>query len=211
MSSVASSAIDRSGVDRSRGLYMLARVISDLLSPAALAVPGLMLGVWASRVPGTFNYALLYFAVAIPIPFLYCVWLLKTGRITDIHLPNRKERIGPFAVASASAAGGVALLLLVGAPKEFVAPLIAALAQTLLLFAITLLWQISIHTSVSAGLATFAILGIGGAAVLFSLLVPVVMWARLYLKRHTFAQTVAGAALGCGAFTALFLLHGIAW
>jgi membrane-associated phospholipid phosphatase len=47
--------------------------------------------------------------------------------------------------------------------------------------------------------------------VLFSLLVPVVMWARLYLKRHTLAQTVAGAALGCGAFATLFMLHGIAW
>jgi hypothetical protein len=167
-SSILSTAISTaaSPVDRSRNLYLLARVISDVLSPAALAVPGLMLGVWASREPGTFQYALLYFAIAIPLPMLYVIWLLKTGRITDIHLPNRHERFGPFAVASAAAAGGVALLVALGAPSEFVAPLIAALTQTLLLFAITLAWQISIHTSVSAGLATFAILGIGGAAVL---------------------------------------------
>jgi hypothetical protein len=37
------------------------------------------------------------------------------------------------------------------------------------------------------------------------------MWARLNLKRHTLAQTVAGAALGCAAFSGLFLLHGIVW
>jgi membrane-associated phospholipid phosphatase len=209
LSSVASTAV--TSADRSGSLYLLARIISDVLSPAALAVPGLMLGVWASGDPATFRYALLYFAFAIPVPMLYVVWLLKTGRVTDIHLPNRRERFGPFAVASAAAVAGVAALILVGAPTVFVAPIIAALVQTLLLFAITLAWQISIHTSTSAGLATFAALGIGGSAILFSLLVPIVMWARLYLKRHTLAQTLAGVALGCGSFAGLFLLRGIAW
>ncbi len=198
-------------IDRSRALHVVARVISDALSPAALAVPGLMLGVWASGVPGTFRYALLYAAVAVVVPMVYLVWLMKTGRITDFHLPNRRERFGPFAVASASAAGGVGLLLYLGAPSAFVAPLIAALAQIVLLFVITLAWQISIHTATSAGLATFAVLALGGAAVLLLLLVPVVMWARLYLRRHTLAQTLAGAGLGVAAFCGLFLVHGIWW
>ena len=198
-------------VDNTRSLHLLARVISDVLSPGALAIPMLMLGVWSTGEPGTFGYAAVYAAVAVVVPLCYLVWLLKTGRITDFHLPNRHERIGPFAVASVSAAGGVGLLLYLGAPSAFVAPLIAALVQTLVLFAITLAWQISIHTATSAGLATFAILAIGGAAILLSLLVPLVMWARLYLRRHTFAQTVAGAALGVAAFCGLFMLHGIAW
>jgi membrane-associated phospholipid phosphatase len=209
LSSVASTAVG--SADRSGSLYMVARVISDVLSPAALAVPGLMLGVWASGDPSTFRYALLYFAFAVPVPMLYVIWLLKTGRVADIHLPNRHERVGPFAVASAAALAGVVALVFIGAPAVFVAPIIAALIQTLLLFAITLAWQISIHTSTSAGLATFAALSIGGGAILFSLLVPIVMWARLYLKRHTLAQTLAGAALGCGSFAGLFLLQGIAW
>jgi len=198
-------------VDRSPRLSLLARIVSDALSPAALAIPGLLLGVWATGDPSMFRYAAMYFLIAVPIPLVYLMWLLKTGRITDFHLPNRHERTGPFAVASASAAGGIGLLVYMGAPSAFLAPLIAALAQTLLLMVITLAWQISIHTATSAGLATFAVLAIGGAAILFSLLVPLVMWARLYLRRHTLAQTIAGAALGIGAFSGLFLLHGIAW
>ena len=206
MSTIASPA-----VDTSRSLHLLARIVSDVLSPGALAVPGLMLGVWATGDPGTFRFALVYASVAVVVPMVYLIWLLKTGRITDFHLPNRHERFGPFVVASASAAGGVGLLLYLGAPSVFVAPLIAALAQILVLFAITLAWQISIHTATSAGLATFAILAIGGAAILLSLLVPLVMWARLYLRRHTVSQTLAGAALGVSAFCLLFLMRGIWW
>ncbi len=209
MSSVASTAV--ASAARPGSLYLLARVISDVLSPAALAVPGLLLGVWATGDPGMLRYAMLYFAIAVPLPMLYVIWLVKTGRVTDIHLPNRHERIGPFAAASVGALAGVVVLVGFGAPAAFVAPIIAALVQTLILFAITLAWQISIHTSTSAGLATFAALGIGGGAVLFSVLVPIVMWARLYLKRHTLAQTIAGAALGCGSFAGLFLLQGIIW
>jgi hypothetical protein len=41
--------------------------------------------------------------------------------------------------------------------------------------------------------------------------VPLVMWARLYLGRHTLAQTIAGACLGCASFATLFALRGIAW
>ncbi len=206
MQSIATVAIDHRP-----SLNLVARIVSDVLSPAALAVPGLLLGVWATGDVGTFRYAAAYFAIAIPLPLVYLVWLMKTGRITDFHLPKRHERVGPFAVASAAAAGGIALLVYLGAPSAFLAPLVAALAQTLLLFVITLAWQISIHAATSAGLATFAVLAIGGAAILLSLLVPLVIWSRLYLRRHTVAQVFAGAGLGCAAFSALFLVHGVLW
>ncbi|REK17747.1 MAG: hypothetical protein DWQ37_05765 [Planctomycetota bacterium] len=194
-----------------RRLMLAARVISDLLSPAALAVPALALGVWASDVPGTYLYALLYFAVAVPVPLAYLLWLLRTGRITDFHLPDRRERTGPFAVASGSALSAVGLLFYLHAPDAFLVPLVAALAQTLMLFAITLVWQISIHSATSAGLATFGFCTLGRAALVLSLLVPLVIWARLYLRRHTLMQTLAGAAVGSGAFAAVFFLHAVLW
>lgn len=195
----------------SAGLALAARIISDLFSPAVLSVPALLLGVLASEVPGTYRYAILYFLIAVPLPVLYIVWMLRTGRATDFHLPNRRDRIGPFAVATAAGVAGVGLLLYLGAPAAFLAPLVAALAQTLLLFVITLAWQISIHTASTAGLVTFAALALGGAAIFLSLLVPLVIWARLYLRRHTASQTVAGALLGTASFAALFFLHGIVW
>jgi membrane-associated phospholipid phosphatase len=192
-------------------LALVARAVSDLSSPAVLSVPCILLGVAASDVPGTWPFALLYFVCAIPAPLVYLLWLVKTGRVTDFHLPKRSDRTGPFLAALASALAGVGFLFYFGAPAAFVAPVVTAFAQTLVLFLITLAWQISVHTATTAAVVTFAILGLGGAAVLAAPLVPLVIWARLYLRRHTMAQCIAGAALGCAAFATLFALRGIVW
>jgi len=195
----------------SQRLERAARLISDLLCPAVVAIPGLLLGVWYSGVAATYGYALLYFAVAIPLPVGYLVWLLKTGRVSDFHLRDRRQRFGTFAVTSVAGLGGISLLAYLGAPSPFLAFLIVALAETLLLFVITLAWQISIHSATVAALATFAFLVLGGAAIVLTPLVPVVMWARVYLRRHTLSQVIAGGALGCAAFGTLFMVRGLLW
>lgn len=192
-------------------LSVIARAVSDILSPAVLSIPCLLLGILASDVPGTYRYALLYFLVAIPLPVLYVLWLLKSGRVTDFHLPDRRDRTGPFLISIAGAMGAALLLYYFGAPAVFLAPVLAALLQTLVLFLITLAWQISIHTATTTALVTFAVLALGSGASVLAFLVPLVMWARIYLGRHTLAQTVAGACLGCASFTTLFALRGIVW
>jgi membrane-associated phospholipid phosphatase len=191
--------------------FMTARILSDLLSPAITGIPFLALAVMGSGVAGTYRYAVLYFLVAVPPPVLYVVWLVKTGRVTDFHLPARNERIGPFVVCLCSASCALFLLNYLAAPREFVLAILAAFIQTFALFLITLRWQISIHTATVAGLATFAILTLGNDAFVLALLVPAVAWARIYLGRHTLAQTVAGALLGPLSFIALFGLFGRVW
>jgi membrane-associated phospholipid phosphatase len=192
-------------------LTVIARAVSDILSPAALSVPCMLLGVLASDVPGTYRFALLYFLVAIPLPVAYVLWLVKSGRVTDFHLPNRRDRTGPFLVSIAAALGAAALLYKFGAPAIFLAPVVMGLLQTAALFLITLAWQISIHTATTTALVTFAVLALGSSASILAFLVPLVMWARIYLGRHTPAQAVAGSLLGCGSFAALFALRGIVW
>jgi membrane-associated phospholipid phosphatase len=192
-------------------LTAIARTVSDILSPAVMAIPCMLLAVLASDVAGTYRFALLYFLVAVPVPVVYVLWLLKTGRVTDFHLPNRRDRVGPFAISIASGLCAVGLLVYFEAPLVFLAPVLTALVQTLILFLITLAWQISIHTAATAGLVTFAVLAIGSSAAVLGFLVPLVMWARVYLGRHTLVQTVAGALLGCLTFTTLFALRGVVW
>jgi len=205
------SSIAEESAQWSRRATILARSISDLLSPAAMAIPCLLLGVLASDVSGTYLYALLYFAVAVPVPVMYVLWLVRSGRVEDFHLPDRRDRTWPFAISIAGAVGAAALLYCLGAPTVFLAPVLTALVQTVLLFLITLRWQISIHTATVAGLVTFSVLALGSGALALVLLVPLVAWARLFLGRHTVGQTVAGAFLGCLSFTTLFVLRGIVW
>ncbi len=189
----------------------VARAVSDLMSPAALAVPCISLCVWVSEAAGTYWYGMAYFLLAIPLPLAYVIWLLKSGRVSDFHLPNRRDRRVPFALTIACALAAVALLPWFGAPRDFMAPMVTALLQTLVLFLVTLVWQISIHTSVTTGLVTFAVLALGSEAALLALLVPLVAWARLHLERHNMAQVVAGSLLGLATFGTLFALRGVVW
>jgi membrane-associated phospholipid phosphatase len=169
------------------------------------------LGVWASDAEGTYRFAILYFAIAIVVPLLYVVWLLKSGRISDFHMPHRGERVGPFVASLVCSLVGIGLLIYLGSPRMFLVGILAAFAQTLVLCVITLAWQISVHTSTAAGLATFAVLALGPPAAVLGVIVPIVGWARLALRRHTVAQVVAGAGIGCLCFCAMFALRGIVW
>lgn len=194
-----------------RPFTSIARTISDLMSPPVLAIPGLALGVWASNQAGTYRFALLYFVMGVLAPVFYVLWLVKSGRVSDFHLPNRRERVRPFLASLLCGIGAIALIVYLNAPSAFVGPLLALLLQTAVLFTITLAWQISIHTATVAGLVTFAVLALGPLAWLSSLLVPLVAWARVYLGRHTIPQTLAGIAVGCMSFVTLYALRGLVW
>ena len=189
----------------------LARAISDMFSPPVAALPALCLGVWASHDRRTGWFALAYFLIAVGLPTLYVAWEVRMGRITDFHMSKRSERVGPFVVSLGCGMAAWILCWGLGAPKDFVAPVLALLLQTLVLFVITLFWQISVHTAVTASLVTFAFMVVGPLAASFFLLVPLVAWARVYLGRHTVPQTIVGALVGVSCFVVLFALHGTAW
>lgn len=93
-------------------------------------------------------------------------------------------------------AGSCNLLLWLGhAPRLLLLLMLTALIQALIFTLITLRWKISGHT---AGMANLAILG-GALVGWMPLWVWVCRWwlgRRVYLRRHTIWQTVAGSLLG---------------
>jgi membrane-associated phospholipid phosphatase len=83
------------------------------------------------------------------------------------------------------------------------------MAITLILLLVTLRWKISGHTTAMSSLAMLCWLLIGPAAAPMMLSVPLVAWARVRLRRHTLAQTLAGAALGTLTSLAFYLARPI--
>ena len=114
-----------------------------------IAIPALAVGAWASHSPGTYWFAMLYFCIAVLMPVLYVVWAVRTGQISDFHMSNRRERVAPFVVSLVCGLSAWILLVAMGSPRDFVALVLAMLLQTLLLFLITLFWQVSVHTAVT--------------------------------------------------------------
>ena len=80
--------------------------------------------------------------------------------------------------------------------------------QAILFLLITLRWKISLHCAAAAILAELLLIYFGPMAAPFAMSVPLIAWSRLYLRRHTLAQTIAGASLGIAILTLTLFIYG---
>ncbi len=91
------------------------------------------------------------------------------------------------------------------APRLMIAAMLGYFVSTLIVQYITRYWKISTHAiGITAPLVALTLL-YGRQPLPFLVLIPMVCWARVYLKAHTVAQVLAGAALAVTT-TALLLL-----
>ena len=193
-------------VQNRTGLVKTARIYSNVVSPPVMfAIIGLLFGLVALPGWAGFLWAALYGLLVSLAPILVVVFLLKTGRIAELHMSNTRERNIPY--LSAILFAGVAYALIAG----FNGPELLrclALFNVIELTALTLInhfWLISLHAT--GAMASAVLLGlvfgwpisllVGGPLVIS------VCWVRLFLKRHTPAQIVAGLALGAVVVLAL--------
>ena len=133
------------------------------------------------------------FAAIIPIIIAY-LWV-KNKNI-EIDMPNKEDRLYPLLWILLSYLTGVLLLFILSAPPVITVLMFCYFSNTLIVLLISLFWKISIHSVGIAGPVAFLIYVFGYPGLIFLLLIPIVMWSRLHLKRHTPSQVLAGAGLG---------------
>jgi hypothetical protein len=175
-----------------------ARIYSNLFSPPLVsAVLGFVIA-WAelSFWPGLMWGAMFGILISL-VPVLVVVYLLKTGRVGDLHMRQQRERHLPYLISFAGA--GLALFV------TFVvdgSPLLRGLAVCNViglgaLGLINVYWLISNHSATMMMATTFVGIAFGALAGLtLTPLVALTVWARLSLRRHTPAQLVAGLLVG---------------
>jgi membrane-associated phospholipid phosphatase len=190
------AAVEAEADVKSERLARTARWISNLFSPATLALPAMVMAVYVSHEPGSWRYAALYMLVGVVVPLVDIIWQLHIGNISDFHLSSRQERRRPFLVSTICLTVALLVFQATDAPPVMMAMAQATLLQTLVLFGFTLVWQISVHMATVTSIVTFMLLAFGSEALPFTLLVPLVGWSRLYLGRHNLPQLVAGGIVG---------------
>jgi membrane-associated phospholipid phosphatase len=183
-----------------------ASFISDVTIPPIIAV--IMFSLVNFSLLRGFSFAAVtfittLFAAIVPLSMLL-IWETRTKAKVDLDVPSRAERGHPLLFASASYLVGTAALIAVNAPLLTTVLMFGYFAGTLCLFFINLYWKISIHTMGIAGPTTVLVFVFGYWGVLLGLLLPPVIWSRVYLKKHTVAQAITGAILGF-ALTAVAL------
>jgi membrane-associated phospholipid phosphatase len=129
-------------------------------------------------------------------PMLFILWLYATDRIADLDMSRREEREHVFGAFVVFYLAGTVVLWLLHAPPMIVASMAGYAASALVVQFITRYWKISTHAlGITAPLVVLLIL-YGREPLPFLVLIPLVGWARVYLKSHTLAQVIAGSALG---------------
>lgn len=169
-------------------------IISRIFDPILLFTVTIILGAMRSGLTGrgliTFVLVLFFIMVLPPVVFLF--WSIKTKRVSDIDVSNRRQRVRVLLVF------GLFLILDYFVIKSFGHNSLETLFTSFIFwfagfFVITLFWKISGHI---AGLTLAIGLFIhwyGPAMTPLLILIPVVSWARVVTKNHTIMQTVFGA------------------
>ncbi len=191
----------------STGLIRLARLFSNIISPPVIfAALGLALA-WRAQ-PGwaALPWAALYGFWTSLAPILFVVYLLKTGRIGDISMTKEERRL-PYLVGTICAAITFGLLTWLHGPVLLRHLTIFNLIGLAFLGLVTIFWQISHHATAitAAGWLVQAVFGATAGWFMFGLAV-LVCANRLYLRRHTPAQLLAGIVWGTLSMSGLIQL-----
>ena len=78
---------------------------------------------------------------------------VRRGTLSDRHIGVRAQRTRPLTLGLVSVLVGLTLLLVLGAPRELIALVVASFAGGAVGTAINHFWKMSVHASVAAGSA----------------------------------------------------------
>jgi membrane-associated phospholipid phosphatase len=175
----------------------LARILSTIFNPFLTALALFVILAHASARNTLDFWWLLFLSTFFTSigPMLYVFWLYGTDRISDLDMSVRHEREAVFGAFVVFYLLGTIVMWLVHAPRLMIAAMAAYTLSTLVVQYITRYWKISTHAiGITAPLVALTLL-YGSQTLPFLVLIPMVCWARVYLKAHTVMQVIAGAVL----------------
>lgn len=200
----------------------LATLISWLMVPLLMPVVSciLMLGVSVYRqLPGDRRLAIIMVVAGLNtlLPMILIAVLRALGVVRDIGLNSRRERLAPYIITILGLGCTVVFLRMQGAPEWMWGTFLGAAVATAICCLVNFWWKISAHATGAAGvIAALVAMGVWGQAPhiawwLFGacLLTGLMGSARVFLRRHTDLQVLAGYVVGfCSVyFTILILCH----
>jgi hypothetical protein len=182
----------------------LARAVTNALNPFVIFTA---LFAFVALAEAGISRGLLYLAlelVAAAVVAGYVLLMRRRSRVGDFWISARAERLIPALFLLTAFVALLAALVLFDAPQNlFLLTFSMGLASAAVAL-ITLLWKASAHCTVAGHAAAAGLLLLGPLGIVFLLVLPLVVWARVVLKAHTLLQTLLGAAVGAG-FAIFFL------
>lgn len=142
------------------------------------------------------------------VPLIFFAITYKLGWVNDIDLSDREDRPIYLIVFIIGLGAASVIMHFLDVPLKFFVYAFSGLIVTIITTLITLSWKISFHTAVTTSVVT-AITILGGARYMpLFLLIPVIAWARVTLKKHTISQVIGGFLVAWAVTEIVFYLYG---
>jgi len=142
-------------------------------------------------------------------PAMYVLIGVHQGKISDLEITNRSERAGPFLFGIMSTIIGLFILLFTNGPKNLETLLFIMGVSGIIMTLTTLWWKVSVHASTLASAATILTTLYGIVMLPTYLLIVLVGWSRVVLRRHTVAQVVVGSLLSILLTAVILKVRGV--
>ena len=179
------------------GSARFAKVVSYMFDGSALVLPMFFAACFYKQE----NFMKMFPSFAVSslfaafIPYFFILFLYKFRKLDDLHIPKRRERLLPLLIVNISVFAGLPFLLMTDPSKMMKSVYTIYMIGLPVVTLITLFWKISFHSGFITMFSIVFLIIFGAWAVFTILLIPLVGWARLKLKRHTPVQVFYGGAL----------------
>jgi len=184
----------------------LAKAVSAIASPPILGTGGtILVAEWLDSTRG-WMWAGFNILLVVLLPVGYILWLLRSRQVTDFDVYIREQRLRPYFFTLTCDGTSWLIGIIAHAPHLFLVLTGASFIQMLVMGIINLHWKISAHAATAASFSVMTSLLFGLWSLPVLLAIPLVAWSRVRLHRHTFAQTLGGAALGALTFFIAMML-----
>jgi len=155
------------------------------------------------------KWSLILIVLSVLPVFSVIIYLVHNERLDGVFISTREQRTKIYWLAGVCASAGCIILAYFGAPSILVAAFVVGLSAVVIFMCINLWWKISLHTAFITASVTALVILYGWIAAVTGLLVPLMCWARIELKRHSLAQGATGALLGALIVVVVFYLFGL--
>lgn len=191
-------------------LNKLARIISYLFDPTLIWPVFTVLLLFGTGLSEQLNSWLIFFVFCFELlgPLVVIIYLRKTGHITDWEITKREERERVFVYSLLPHLASLLLIVAFGTELAWQIRLSAFIIEVVGTL-ITMYWKISVHLANYTAVVFITIVLFGWQWWPLLIVIPMLAWARVRRKKHTWLQTIAGTVLPLGVFIVLFMAFGI--
>ena len=190
---------------RRRNRNVIAKAITEISGPAICVVASLIvIGIRNSQHGAGAVWGGVAAILCAGVPMAYIVKGARAGKWSDHHVGEREHRAVPLTIGVVSVSVAIVVLVVVRAPRELIALVVAMLVGLIAVLVVTRFWKVSIHTSVAAGFLGILLIVYGPWTLVGLAVLAAVAWSRTVLDAHTWPQVAVGAAIGFTAAVTVF-------